>query len=283
MIWLLLALLTADPKLTEDPVPPVCIGATFTSWEACAAVATEGTALYSLAMMNLGTQAYQQGDRAAALRYYDKAEMPGRSFTGDVVFHTFRADARRFGGRMDDARADARIVWGFLDGRPPTGIPADALVPLNAEMMNVVLGLILPIMKDDDPAAFRHARSLYLSLPASDWLSLSLRADALGKLGEHEAAVVASKAALDLQPEDPMSLNNYCFTLVEAGRAADGLAYCESAVRLAPEAAPVRHSYATALARLGQCEASAAQAAEARRIEPEGAECQEAITCTPKP
>ncbi|HWW12103.1 MAG TPA: hypothetical protein VN018_06285, partial [Brevundimonas sp.] len=100
MIALALALLlSATPQTQEAPVPPACIGATFVSWEACAEAAREGTPAYSLAMINLGTEAYMRGDLTEALRFYDKAEIPGHAMTSDVVFHTLRGDARRYGGR----------------------------------------------------------------------------------------------------------------------------------------------------------------------------------------
>ncbi|RZJ39689.1 MAG: hypothetical protein EON86_13935 [Brevundimonas sp.] len=282
MISLLLTLLIATPQVQDAPVPPACIGATFVSWEACAAASEEGTPAYSLAMMNLGTYAYLDGDIAGALGYYDKAALEGLSMTSDVTFHTFRADARRYGGRMEEARADASIAWGFLDGRPPANTPPDLILPVSGEMRAAILSLILPIMKDGDPEAFRRARDQYLALPATDWSALSQKAGVLTSLGEHADAVAASKGALDLRPQDPLSQNNHCYALVEAGRAAEGLPYCERAVAGLPDLAPVRHSLATVLAELGRCADAEAQMAMARRLEPGGSLYREPLTCTPK-
>lgn len=263
-------------------MPPVCIGATFVSWEACAEAAEEDSPAYALAMINLGTEAYLDGDPAKALDYYDKADIDGLSMTSDVTFHTFRADARRYGGRMEEARADASIAWGFLDGRPPANTPTTLVTPISNEMRGAILSLILPIMKDGDPEAFRRARDQYLSLPATDWLTLSQKAGVLTSLGEHDAALASSKAALDLRPQDPLTQNNHCYALVEAGRAAEALPYCERAVAGLPELAPVRHSLATVLAELGRCADAEAQMAIARRLEPGGSLYREPLTCTPK-
>jgi tetratricopeptide (TPR) repeat protein len=284
MLSLMLALMTATPatQAQDAPVPPACAGPTFVSWQACAEAAQPGSPAYVLAMMNLGTDAYLRGDLGAALDFYDKADRDGFSMTSDVTFHTFRADARRYGGRLEEARADARIAWGFLEGRPPANTPPNLILPINTEMRGAILSIILPIMKDDDPEAFRHARDQYLTLPASDWVALSRRAGVLTSLGENEAAVAASKAALDLRPADPLSKNNHCYALVEAGRADEALPYCEGAVAGLPELAPVRHSLATVLARLGRCADAEAQLAVARRLEPGSSLYREALTCTPK-
>ncbi len=282
MISLLLTLLTAAPQVQEGPMPPACVGPTFAGWQACADAAREGTPAYSLAMINLGTEAYMRGDLTEALRFYDKAEIPGHAMTSDIVFHTFRADARRYGGRVEDARADAAIAWGFLDGRPPADTPAYALMPVNDELRALILSILLPILKDSDPTAFQKARVMYLAVPAIGWEALSRRAGTLTELGDYEAAVAASKGALDLQPADPLTQNNHCYTLVEAGRAAEGVTYCERAVAGRPELAPVRHSYAAALAALGRCEDAEAQLAEARRLDPGRALYREPLACTPK-
>lgn len=281
MIGLAIALmLSGAPQVQEAPVPPACVGATFVSWGACAEVAVEGTPVHSLAMINLGTEAYLHGDLIKALRYYDKGELAGQAMTSDVVFHTFRGDARRYGGRMDEARADARIAWGFLIGQPPEGSPSDLLRPLDDGLRTMVLAVILPILKDD-PDIFPAARAMYMALFAEDWMSLSQRAGTLSSLGEHEAAVAASQAALELQPTDPLTQNNHCYTLVEAGRAAEGVAYCESAAAALPRMAPVRHSYATALAAVGRCAQAEAEIAEARRLEPGAALYRDPVVCTP--
>jgi tetratricopeptide (TPR) repeat protein len=279
---LLLALSGAPQQAKEAPVPPACVGQTFAGWQACADAAEEDSPAYRLAMINLGTEAYLQNDYATALRFYDKADAPGEEVVSDVLFHSFRADTYRHAGRDADAAEDARTAWLYLDGRPPAGTDPRDLRPVDDSVRFIVLSLILPILKDADPAEFGQARDAYLALPAEDWQSLTTRANALSLIGEHSAAVADSKKAVELQPDDPMLMNNHCYTLVEAGQAAQGLTWCERAAAALPESPHVRHSYAAALAGVGRCADSERQLAEARRLDPSSALYREPIACRAK-
>ncbi|MDQ3126156.1 MAG: hypothetical protein M3Q74_11215, partial [Pseudomonadota bacterium] len=156
-------------------------------------------------------------------------------------------------------------------------------VPINEEVRFVVLTAILPILKDGDAAIYDRARAMYVGIPVADADSLSNRAATLEQLGEFDAALVDSKRAVDLRPDDPRLLNNHCFILVGAGLAEQGLPYCERAVALVPDVAPVRHSYATTLAAMGRCPEADRQLAEARRLDPSAALYREPLGCTPKP
>lgn len=282
MLTLLLALMLDGPgRMQELPVPPVCIGPTFVSWQACADAAQPGSPAYSLAMINLGTEAYMRGDQCAAVDYYDRGELPGHEVTSDVWFHTFRGDARRYVGRAEEASVDARIAWNYLLGQPPAGTPRENLRGLTEEEQAFILSLLLPILKEDDPEVLRRARTMYLALPATDWTLLSLKAGALTSLGEHDAAISASEAALNLRPDHPLSQNNHCYVLAEAGRAADAMPYCERALAALPAEGSVRHSYATALAGIGDCEAAEREMEEARRLQPASAASAKPLACTP--
>lgn len=279
---LLMALAATPQETKEYPVPPACVGETFAGWQACADAAEEDSPVYTLAMINLGTEAYMRGDMAAALRFYDKAEGPERLVASDVFFHAFRGDTYRHAGRMEAARADAAAAWRQLSGQVPDGIEPRDLRPIDDEVRYAVLSIILPILKDGDAADFAEARALYLSLPADGWLAYAQRANVLSLLGEHSAALADSKRVLELRPDDPMAMNNHCYALLEAGQAAEGLPLCERAVALLPEIAPVRHSYAAALAAAGRCADAERQLAEARRLDPSSALYREAIACTAK-
>lgn len=278
-----LALAAGSSQAQEVPTPPACRGSFETiNWQACADAAGQGTPGYAFAMINLGTRAYVEGDYAAALRFYDKAAMPGHSISSDVIFHTFRADTYQHAGREAEAQADADMAWLMLTDDPSVaGDPQDRL-PIDDEVRFAVLTRILPILKSGDAASFEPARAMFIALPVEDWESLSNRAGVLEQLGEYEAALVDSKRALDLQPDQPGPLNNHCYTLIRAGQAGAGLPFCERAVALAPDIAPVRHSYASALAALGRCADAERQLAEARRLEPSGAIYREPLDCTPK-
>jgi tetratricopeptide (TPR) repeat protein len=278
-----LALAAGGPQAQEAPAPPACRGAFETiDWQACADAAGQGMPPYSLAMINLGTQAYLEGDYAGALRFYDKAETPGQEVFSDVILHTFRGDSYQRAGRAAEALADANRAWLMLADDPSVaGDPRDRR-PMDDSLRFEVLIRILPILKDGDPATFASARAMFMALPAEDWASLSNRAATLEQIGEYDAALMDSKRAVDLRPDDAGTLNNHCYVLAQSGRAEQALAYCERAVALAPEIAPIRHSYATVLAALGQCAQADRQLAEARRLEPGAALYREALTCTAK-
>lgn len=280
---LYLALVGGSPQVQEVPPPPACRGAFETiDWQACADASGQGTPGYAFAMINLGTQAYVEGDYAAALRFYDKAAPAGHAISSDVIFHTFRADTYQHAGREAEAVADARRAWLMLIDDPSVGGDPQDRLPIDDQLRFEVLVRILPILKAGDPATFEPARAMFVSLPVQGWEALSNRAAVLEQLGEYEAALVDSKRAVDLQPDEPGALNNHCYTLVSAGQAERGLPFCERAVDLAPDIAPIRHSYASALAAMGRCADAERQLAEARRLEPNGAIYREPLTCTPK-
>lgn len=279
-----LALASGFPQTQEVQPPAACRGAFETvDWQACADAAGQGSPGYSFAMINLGTQAYVEGDYAAALRFYDKAAPPGHAISSDVIFHTFRADTYQHAGREAEAAADARLAWLMLIDAPSVaGDPQDRL-PIDDPLRFEVLTRILPILKNGDAASFEAARVLFIALPVDDWAALSNRAAVLEQLGEYDAALVDSKRAVDLQPGEPGSLNNHCYILIRAGQPEAGLPYCERAITLAPDIAPIRHSYASALAAMGRCSDAERQLVEARRLEPSGAIYREPLTCTSKP
>lgn len=275
---------SAAPAVQDRPPPPppaACVGDTFVSWQACADALEETSPYYSLAMINLGSQAYQNGDRAAALRFYDKAERADAPLTGDVFFHTFRADVRSYAGREAEALADALIAWGYVEGQAPQGVSPADVIPLTDQGRGMVLATILPILRQGDRAAFARAKAMYASLPASSWQELSMRAVVLAEIGDRAAAVSASERALAMAPEEPGLMNNHCYVMVLVGRPADGLPYCQRAVAALPDVAPIRHSLAAALAAVGRCTEAEAELAQARRLEPVSALYREPLACTP--
>lgn len=280
---LALALMSSAASVAQDnpPPPPACIGRTFVSWQACADALDETSPYYRLAMINLGSEAYQNGDRAAALRFYDKAERADALLTGDVFFHTFRADVRSYAGREAEALADALIAWGYVEGRAPEGVSPADVVPLTDQGRGMVLATILPILRQGDRAVFARAKAMYASLPVSSWQELSMRAVVLAEIGDRTAAVSASERALAMAPEEPGVMNNHCYVMVLVGRPADGLPYCQRAVAALPDVAPIRHSLAEALAGVGRCADAEAELAQARRLEPVSALYREPLACTP--
>ncbi len=102
----------------------------------------------------------------------------------------------------------------------------------------------------------------------------------LEQLGDFEGALEASLVTVKAEPANPGYLNNHCYILVRAGRAAEGLPFCEKAVQGAPEVAAVRHSLAAALAGAGRCAEAEAALGEARRLDPATVLYQQSIACT---
>jgi len=284
-VALILALLDPTGQAAFDPnaeVPPACRmdDAGNIDFQVCADTAPKGSMPRSLALINLASRAYLEGDFTRAVALYDEAIPPGVAVTSDVVFHTFRADTYDHVGRTEEARADAVLAWRILQGEiSPSGDPADDL-PVTDQIRFEVLIRILPILKDGDPAAFATARTLFMGLPAEDGIALTNRARLFAKLGDYPAAIADSERALTLMPDEPGLKNNHCFTLFQAGRAAEGLPYCEAAVAALPAIAPIRHSYAEVLAALGRCDEANAQMAEARRLDPSGVAYARPVACT---
>lgn len=284
LLTLMLSLAVADPvaAMQTQDVPAVCRpdAAGDMDVQACVDAAPKGSAVRSLALINLASRAYLQGDYPRALALYDEAVPPGLTVTSDVIFHAFRGDTYQHAGRTEAALADADLAWKILKGEvSPSGDAADDL-PVDDALRFEVLIRILPILKDGDPATFAAAREAFMALPVEGGIALTNRAGLLGKLGDHEGAVADSRRAVALMPDEPGVNNNHCVVLTQAGRAAEGLPYCEAATAAVPQIATVRHSQAEALAALGRCDEAQVQIAEARRLDPSAVLYARPLVCT---
>lgn len=275
-----LALITAlsfsGPDMT---MPPSCqLPLDQINYRTCADAAPAGSPARSWALINLGSQAFVEGDMARAARLYDEARpADGQEMYSDPTFHAFRGAAYDHVGRSKEALADARTSWDILSGArivDPQNPP-----PTEGEYRSFVLFFILPILKAGGDPAFAPAFDAYQRIPADGVDALIRRAALLEQLGDFPGALAASEKLIKLRPDEPEQQNNHCYTLVRAERAAEGLAYCEAAVASLPEVAPIRHSYASALAALGRCDDAERQMAEARRLDPAGATYREPLSC----
>lgn len=249
-------------------------------FQACADAAIPGSAERSLALINLATQAFLAGDYAKAVRLYDEALPPGgRRIYSDATFHAYRAAAYDHVGRTAEALDNARTSLAImrhekLEGMPD--LPAEATRNTDPEAL---LPHILPILKRGGDPGYAAALVQYRALPATDWISYSNRAAALNELGDVPGALAANREALKLAPDHPGPLNNACYILAGAGRAAEGLPFCERAVKAAPGVAAVHDSYATALSALGRCKDAEAELALARKLDPSSVDYQRALAC----
>ena len=278
MIAIALALLlTTAPMAGPQEVPAVCQapeGAT-PDWAACADALPEGSPQQRFARVNQATEAYLNRDYGAAERLFDQAGEIA-PFSSDVLY-AFRADTLQQVGRDKDATADAHAAWLLLANAPPM---EETEATAEADRRRFLLSLILPILKTGRDPAFDEAFTAFRALPVKDIDGYATLALVLEQLGDFDGALEASLVAVKAEPANYGYLNNHCYILVRAGRAAEGLPFCEKAVQGAPELAPLRHSLAAALAGAGRCAESEAALAEARRLEPATVLYQQPLACT---
>jgi Flp pilus assembly protein TadD len=283
----LCALLSAPAALaqTQDQPPPQCRynSAGQVDYAACAAAAAPGTPWRILSLINLGTQAVMRGDYAAAVRYYDEAQPTnGDTFYSDPsyhAYHAYRASALQQVGRADEALVEARRSLDVLNN--DASLPEDVRRRFGQFTADreLLYTLLLPVLHAGNAPETEALRREYVSMPARDWVSWANRAGVLEQVGDLAGALAASEQAMRLEPNQPAVLNNHCYILTRAERAAEGLPYCERAVVGAPDVASVRHSLAVALAQLGRCEDAQAALAEARRLDPVSVEYAQPIVC----
>lgn len=276
MIALALALaLTTAPQ----DVPPVCEMApgVETDWAACAQALPEGSLQQRIARLNQATEAYLNRDYGTAAGLYDRLGDFGP--LSSELMYAFRADTLQQVGRDKDAAADAAAAWRLMaDGS--AAAPDPDMQEAWEEGRRFVLTLVLPILKKGRDPAFEEAFAAFRALPVKDAEAHGDLALVLEQLGDLEGALAASLVAVKAQPANAGYLNNHCYILVRAGRAAEGLPFCEKAVQGAPDVAAVRHSLAAALAGAGRCAEAEAALAEARRLDPATVLYRQAIECS---
>ena len=276
MIALALALaLTAAPQ----EIPAVCEPSPGVDWAACAEALPEGSPQQRLARLNQATEAYLNRDYGTAERLYDTVTEDDQVYS-DIWLHAFRGDTYQQVGRDKDALADARVAWAILSDDPAWAGLRELSGPIDEDGRRLVLTLVLPILKKGRDPAFEAAFAAFRALPVKDVAAHSDLALVLEQLGDFEGALEASLVTVKAEPANPGYLNNHCYILVRAGRAAEGLPFCEKAVQGAPEVAAVRHSLAAALAGAGRCAEAETALAEARRLDPATVLYQQAIACT---
>lgn len=280
---LVAAWLAGSASAQQDTPPPECRydAAGRVDHEACAAAAPAGSPWRSLALINLGTQAFRRNDYPAAIRFYDEA-LPtnGDAFYSDATFHAYHAATLQAVGRQSEAIAEARRSLAVLRGS--TDIPEEARrrfssVPVDAE---IIYAAILPVLHAANDPETAGVRATYMSMPARDWVSWVNRGGVLDQIGDTNGALQANAQALQLQPNHPAVLNSQCYFLGKLSRAVEALPFCERAIAGAPDVAAIRHSRATVLAALGRCRDANSDLIEARRLDPVSAEYKRELTCT---
>lgn len=270
--WLAAALFAGDAVAATPACRPDTSGRI--DLQRCAVEAPPGSPERALALMNLGTAAFQRGDYTTAVKLYDAAAPTGdqRNVYSDPLFHAYRGYAYRHVGRKQDALEEARTAYLLLQ-QPAI---AAQFGPAGTEQ---VLAHILLILKEGGDPSFEPAKHAFLTLPARDWVDYGNRAAVLIEMDDLEGALAANASGLMLSPGEPQLLNNACYAQTLKGDPKAALPFCEQAVTAAPNVAPIRHSYAEALARLGRCAQSEEQLEEARRLDPASAVYDEPIAC----
>jgi tetratricopeptide (TPR) repeat protein len=274
-----LSLFLGASSATAAAVPAACRpnAAGRVDFQACVDTAEKDSPERKLALINLATQAFLRMDYVTAVRLYDEAQPPGSTLKtySDANFHAFRAAAYAHVGRDAEALENAQTVLQIMSGKFPN-MPPEA----RAADPEVLYENILPILKKGRDPAYGPTLAAYRALPARDWISYSNRAGILAELGDTSGALAANAEAMKLQPGHPAPLNNACYILAGAGRAAEGLPYCEQAVAAAPDIAPIHDSYAAALAALGRCSEANTQLGIARTLDPASIEYKRTLSCT---
>jgi Flp pilus assembly protein TadD len=248
-------------------------------WRACLDATPTDAEWRPLVLINLGTEALMRRDFASAVRYYDEAQPPnGLQLFSDVTFHAYRAVAYWHVGRQEDAQRDAVIAHRMLRRDPSLRMSPQQYIPPGLQE-DVIYAFILPVLHTGDPQRFRAALREFIALPAIDWTSYANRAAVMQEIGDLSGAVEMSSRALAMAPDEPGVLNNHCYILYSAGRAAEALPYCERAIAAAPGEAAIRDSMSDVLAALGRCAEAEREIAEARRLDPSSPDYRQPIAC----
>jgi tetratricopeptide (TPR) repeat protein len=275
--------LLVGSAFAQDRPPPQCNANAqgVVDWQACLDASPANAAWRSLALMNLGTQAFLRDDFATAVRFYDEAAPPGQTLLSDVSFHAFRGAAYWHVGRRQEALADANIAYRMLHNDPTLPAIRGGYVPLGTDPEQIYIR-ILPILQTGDAQIFHRAEQEFRALPASDWVSYANRAGTFQEINDIPAALEMSGRALAMAPNEPAVLNNHCYILYTAHRAQEALPYCERAAATAPNVAAVHDSLSDVLVVLRRCAEAEREIAEARRLDPSDLDYAQQIVCTPR-
>jgi tetratricopeptide (TPR) repeat protein len=246
-------------------------------YAACAKAAPEGSLVWRLSVINLGTVAFGRRDFQEAVRLYDLAAPKGFGLQSDARFHAFRAAAYRHVGRDDEALEQGRLAVEVLDQQ----ISGQSPYPLQPNDEEMVYAFVLPILHKAGAKEFQATLSAYMALPRTEWMSVANEAAVLFELKQWPAALRASDRAIAMAPEDAALLNNHCDILRENGRPGEALPFCERAIAKEPGAAVVHLTHAQTLASLGRCAESQAAQARARALDPVSADAAKPLVCRP--
>jgi len=226
----------------------------------------------SFAHINLGTMAYFENDFPKAASHYDAAILPGKTLTSDIYFHAWRAATYDRVGRPADGLKDAKKVYWALKGNEIKGNGAQ----------KAVMEAVLPVLfKEHETEMLDSLLGFYAATEDTDAIDLSNKVAIFSQVGRPEAAMPFLAKMVEMEPDNPAILNNYCYTLAENDKAEQAFPYCEKANQLQPDTAFILHSMAFTLAKMGQCERSETFRMRAHVLQPDEIDYQERVPCQP--
>ncbi len=177
-------------------------------------------------------------------------------------------------------RGIARAELGQLEGALSDIRRAAAAMPDDV-MTQLTLGIIYQDMNRPADAVVAYDRVVRLQ---PDWMGAWInRSSALLDAGMTSAAVEDARRAVELEPENGMTLNMLCWTLIQDGRAQTALPLCEQAVALEPESGAIVHSHAAALEALGRLDEALPLYRRAWQLSPDDPEIVEDYERTQNP
>jgi tetratricopeptide (TPR) repeat protein len=264
----------------EIPTPEVCQQALQEhdmlqrkkDWHQCLDQA-DNDIVRGFAHINLGTMAYFENDFSKAASHYDAAILPGKSISSDIFFHAWRAATYDRVGRPADGLEDAKKVYWALKGNEIEGNVAQKAV------MEAVLPLLFEEGETEMLDGLLH---FYAATEDAGIIDLSNKVAIFSQVGRPDAAMPFLVKLVEMEPENPVVLNNYCYTMAENGKSEQALPYCEKANRLQPDTAFILHSLAFVLAKTGQCDRSETFRKRAQALRPDDIDYQERVPCQPK-
>ncbi|MEZ5954467.1 MAG: hypothetical protein R3C13_09210 [Hyphomonas sp.] len=272
--------IASAPALAETEsaeVPPACFTDEdgTTDYAACFNAAKPGTPAWIHAAINLGSEAFWDGDIETAAYYYDLSTPDGQQIFSDISFHANRADVFRRVGRLEDSLKDARHVWDMVQ----EGKYDFYGHPLNDSARFYVLMLVAQTFHEASAPEEEAVVRAFLETPIQNDTDLINQSAILTEIGKYDDALKLSAELVVGLPDNPGVLNNHCYLLTLMDRAPEGLPYCRQAAAIAPDIAALQHSLALALAAAGQCVDAEQALQNAHQLEPSVTKYSEPLAC----
>ena len=174
----------------------------------------------SLAYINLGSLAFQQGRNQDAVDYYDQAELQGKSLYSDPYYHAFYSNALAMVGRTEDGGRQAERALEGLDNAPDDK---------NYDARIVFENIIEPLHQAGRSETLNRVLADYLAFDTKSWIDVVNRASILTTVEKFDQALPLARQGVELQPDHPATQNTLCYVLATLDRAGEAMTHCERA------------------------------------------------------